>query len=76
MIRNAFTKWPWATTLAFALPIYAVVLMGVIGGSTWDYPPAWLTFLAALTPAVGTANLVVAFLHPAQPEMAEEEKAA
>lgn len=68
MIRNAFTKWPWATTLAVALPIYAVVLMGVIGGSTWDYPPAWLTILAALTPAVGTSNIVVTLIRPAQPE--------
>lgn len=64
MIHNCFSRWPWATSLALALPLMAFLIMGATGGGTLDFPPGWLVFCAAMTPAVGIANFAASLRQP------------
>lgn len=61
MIIRAFLRWPWATTLLAGLLLWTVILTAA-AGNPGAWPPVWLTALAAMTPAVGVANLVAALL--------------
>ena len=64
MIRSAFARWPWATSLLLALPLMAFLIMGATGGGTLVFPPLWLVFCAAMTPAVGIANFATSLRQP------------
>lgn len=68
MIRRCFTRWPWATSCTLTLLLVVFLIMGGLGGGDLVFPPLWLVVCAAMTPAVGAANLVAALVRPAQPD--------